>query len=187
MARASKKMGSSHSEGFSPADGEPLVDIDTEIDPPIDAAPPIGMLAQEYIAVLVLSLAGRLNRGASSFYSRHFDIGMTEFRIILALGLVKGLNVGEVAAAADVDKAAASRSLRLLEGRGIVELEQTNTRGRAAIVHLSKAGAKLEGQIRKAAKQRDKQLTESFSDDELAQALAVIRRLIASVPNMNKE
>jgi DNA-binding MarR family transcriptional regulator len=173
MARDSKPMGEELPED--------LID-----DLPSTAAP-IGMLAQEYIAVLVLSLAGRLNRGASSYYARHFDIGMTEFRIILALGLVKGLNVGEVAAAADVDKAAASRSLRLLEGRGIVELEQTNSRGRAAIVHLSQAGAKLESELRKAAKRRDRQLTASFEPQELQQALAVIRKLIASVPHMNKE
>ncbi|MDB6002078.1 MAG: transcriptional regulator, MarR family [Rhizobacter sp.] len=150
-------------------------------------APPIGSLAQEYLAVLVLSLAGRLNRGASSYYLRHYDIGMTEFRIILALGLQKGLNVGEVAAAADVDKAAASRSLRLLEGRGLVELEQTSTRGRAAIVHLSTTGVAFERQLRKAARRRDKRLTASFSDDERAQAVSVIRRLIACVPDMNKE
>ena len=37
-------------------------------------AAPIAPLAEEYIAVLVLSLAGRLNRGASGFYLRHFDI-----------------------------------------------------------------------------------------------------------------
>lgn len=163
----------------------PLLAADAPDTP--DLAAPIGVLAQEYIAVLVLSLAGRLNRGASSYYLRHFGIGMTEFRIILAIGLEKGLNVGEVAVAADVDKAAASRSLRLLQGRGIVELQQTSTRGRAAIVHLSTAGAVLERELRKAARRRDKRLTAAFTADERAQAVGVIQRLIASVPNMNKE
>ena len=150
-------------------------------------AAPIGALAQEYLAVRVLSLASRLNRGAAHYYLHHFDIGMTEFRIILAIGLEKGLNVGELAAASDVDKAAASRSLRLLEDRGIVELEQTRTRGRPAIVHLSSAGIALERELRKAARRREKRLTAALSVDERAQAMALITRLIAGVPNMNQE
>jgi len=149
-------------------------------------AAPIAPLAEEYIAVLVLSLAGRLNRGASGFYLRHFDIGMTDFRIVMALGLVKGLNVGELAAAADVDKAAASRSLKFLQGRGLVEMEQTATRGRAAIVHLTAQGHEFERGLRKAARRRDKRLQAALTSQERADAARLIRKLIAGVPNMNK-
>lgn len=152
-----------------------------------DLAAPIAPLAEEYLAVLVLSLAGRLNRGAAGYYLRQFDIGMTDFRIVMALGLVKGLNVGEVAAAADVDKAAASRSLKFLQTRGLVELEPTDTRGRAAIVHLTDEGHAFERELRKAARRRDKRLLAGLDQDERVQAVALIRKLIAGVPNMNKE
>lgn len=154
---------------------------------PPDLAAPIAPLAQEYIAVLVTSLAGRLNRGASSYYLREFGIGMTEFRIVLAVGLAKGLNVGEVATAADIDKAAASRSLRLLQGRGIVEMEQTSTRGRAAIVHLTPAGRIFERDLKKAARRRDQRLLEALSAQERVLATGLIRKLIDCVPNMNKD
>lgn len=154
---------------------------------PAEVAAPIARLAEEYIAVLVLSLAGRLNRGAASYYLRHFDIGMTDFRILMALGIVKGLNIGEVAAAGDVDKAAASRSLKFLQGRGLVELEQTGSRGRAAIVHLTEEGRAFERDLRKVARRRDKRLLAALSDAERVQAAALIRKLIAAVPNMNKE
>jgi DNA-binding MarR family transcriptional regulator len=152
-----------------------------------DLAAPLAPIAELYIAMLVTSLAGRLNRGASSYYLRHFEIGMTEFRIVLAVGLAKGLNVGEVAAAADVDKAAASRSLRLLQERGIVEMEQTNTRGRAAIVHLTTEGHKFEREITKAAKRRDKRLLEALTVEERVIAVQLLRKLIDSVPNMNND
>lgn len=154
---------------------------------PPDLVAPIPPIAQEYIAVLVTSLAGRLNRGASSYYLREFGIGMTEFRIVLAVGLAKGLNVGEVATAADIDKAAASRSLRLLQGRGIVEMEQTSTRGRAAIVHLTPEGKAFEREVKKAARRRDRLLIAGLSAQERAQATALILKLIDSVPNMNKD
>jgi DNA-binding MarR family transcriptional regulator len=150
-------------------------------------AAPIAPLAEEYLAVLVMSLAGRLARGASSYYLRHFDIGMADYRIILALGLSKGLNISAVATAADVDKAAASRSLRLLEQRGIVELEQTNSRGRAAIVHLTQAGSALEGQLKKSSRQRERRFIAGLSVAEREQATLLLKKLIAGVAHMNQE
>ena len=150
-------------------------------------AAPIGQLAEEYLAVLIVSLAGRLSRGASSYYLRHFDIGMADYRIVLALGLAKGLNISAVATAADVDKAAASRSLRLLAERGIVELEQTSSRGRAAIVHLTEAGAELERQLKKSSRARERRFVAALTDAERQQATALVKKLIAGVPHMNKD
>jgi DNA-binding MarR family transcriptional regulator len=150
-------------------------------------AAPIAPLAEEYLAVLIVSLAGRLSRGASSFYLRHFDIGMADYRIVLALGLAKGLNISAVAAAADVDKAAASRSLRVLAERGIVELEQTSSRGRAAIVHLTEAGAELERALKKSSRLRERRFVAALSDAERTQAAALLRKLIAGVPHMNQD
>jgi DNA-binding MarR family transcriptional regulator len=154
---------------------------------PTGLATPIAPLAEEYLAVLVVSLAGRLTRGASSYYLRHFNIGMAEYRIVLALGLAKGLNISAVATAADVDKAAASRSLRLLEQRGIVELEQTNGRGRAAIVHLTPAGVELERQLKKSSRQRERRFLAGLSAPEREQAVLLLKKLIAGVAHMNKE
>jgi DNA-binding MarR family transcriptional regulator len=148
---------------------------------------PIAPLAEEYLAVLVVSLSGRLTRGAASYYQRHFDIGMVEYRIVLALGLARNLNISAVAAAADVDKAAASRSLRVLEQRGIVELEQTNSRGRAAIVHLTEAGVALERQLKKTSRERERRFVATLSKAEREQATALLKKLIAGVAHMNKE
>lgn len=150
-------------------------------------AAPIAPLAEAYIAVLVMSLAGRLNRGASNYYQKHFDISMADYRIVLALGLAKGLNISAVATAADVDKAAASRSLRALETRGVVELEQTATRGRAAIVHLTEAGRLLERQLKKSSRLREGRFVSMLSADEHTQAIAILKKLIAGVPHMNKD
>ena len=154
---------------------------------PAAAAAPVAPLAQKYLAVLILTLAGRLNRGASSFYMSRFAITMVDYRIVLALGLAKGLNVGEVAHAADVDKAAASRSLRVLQQRGYVDLEQTSGRGRAAIVHLTEAGRAFERELKKAARVREQRFVAGLTAQEREQAAALVLKLIGGVPNMNKE
>jgi DNA-binding MarR family transcriptional regulator len=150
-------------------------------------AAPLAPLADEYIAVLIMTLAGRLNRGASNYYLKHFDINMADYRIVLALGLTKDLNISAVATAAVVDKAAASRSLRALEKRGVVELEQTSTRGRAAIVNLTTQGRQLERKIRNASRSRERRFVSLLSGDERVQATALLKKLIAGVPLMNKE
>ena len=150
-------------------------------------AAPIAPLAEEYIAVLIMSLAGRLNRGAANHYQQHFDISMVDYRIVLALGLAKGLNISAVAAAADVDKAAASRSLRALEARGVVELEQTGSRGRAAIVHLTEAGRQLERQLEKSSRLREQRFLSLLTQGEHTQATALLKKLIAGVQLMNQE
>ena len=150
-------------------------------------AAPIAPLADEYIAVLAMTLAGRLNRGASNYYLKHFDISMADYRIVLALGLAQNLNISAVAASADVDKAAASRSLRALEQRGIVELEQTATRGRAAIVHLTASGRELERQLKKSSRLRERRFVAELSQEEREQAIGLLKKLIAGVPHMNKD
>jgi DNA-binding MarR family transcriptional regulator len=148
---------------------------------------PITPLAEEYLAVLIVSLAGRLSRGAASYYLRRFEIGMVDYRIVLALGLAKGLNISAVAAAADVDKAAASRCLRTLEERGIVELEQTSSRGRAAIVHLTPAGVTLERELKKSSRLRERRFVSTLTEAERAQVAVLMKKLIAGVPHMNKD
>jgi DNA-binding MarR family transcriptional regulator len=156
-------------------------------DPAHSLAAPVTPLALDSVAVLVTSLATRLNRGATGYYQHHFAIGMAEFRIVMALGLAKGLNIGEVAMSAEVDKAAASRALRNLQRRGLVQLEQTVSRGRAAIVHLTPEGQVLESAIRKAAHRREKKLTAVLSPKELELTMVVLHKLIGGVHDMNKE
>lgn len=148
---------------------------------------PVTPLARDSVAVLVTSLATRLNRGATSYYQHHFAIGMAEFRIVRALGLAKGLNIGEVALSAEVDKAAASRALRDLQRRGLVQLEPTVSRGRAAIVHLTTEGQDLERAIREAACEREKKLAAVLSPGELELAMVVLHKLIGGVHDMNTE
>ena len=149
---------------------------------------PMTPLSRNSLAILIISLAGRLSRGAAAYYQQHFDINMAEFRILTALALTKGMNIGEVAFTADVDKAAASRSLRQLEQRGLVALtQQTNSRGRAAIVQLTDEGRYLERDLRKTARKREKRLVATLDAAERGQIGTLLNKLVENVPIMNKE
>lgn len=153
-------------------------------DAPVEAIP---ALADESFGILVAALAGRLNRGAGNFYQQRYGFGMAEFRILLTLCLSDGLNVGEVAQAADIDKAATSRSLRVLQERGYVAKQQTLTRGRAAIARLTREGEVLARDVRQVARQRNERLLSVLTLEERAQAETIVRKLIDGVEYMNKE
>lgn len=121
-----------------------------------------GLLAQQHITVLMVSIGMRLNRGASTFYRAEWDLSMAEWRLLLALNSTQFLNVGALSEAADLDKAAVSRSLVLLEQRKLITVEQTRSRGRAAIAKLTAEGKKLSARLLRVSRQRQAHLFRDF-------------------------
>ncbi|MFY9510789.1 MAG: MarR family transcriptional regulator [Rubrivivax sp.] len=142
---------------------------------------------ERYLAAFVMGIANRLNNGASSYYRRHFGFGMSEWRAMMAIGAANEAIVREVAEKADLDHAAASKSVRLLQERGLVSIEQTSRRGRAAIVRLTPEGAEVHKKLRDASRRRQKRLLAAFSPEEAEQLWALLRRLKAQVPHMNSD
>jgi DNA-binding MarR family transcriptional regulator len=134
-------------------------------------------LAREHITVLLVSIGLRLNRGASAYYRAAFDLGMAEWRLLLVLSNTKSLNVGELSEAADLDKAAVSRSLALLEERKLVSVEQTRTRGRAAIARLTAEGRKLSTQLMQVSLARQARLFRNFAKADKDRLNALLHQL----------
>lgn len=148
---------------------------------------PLTPLAENSLSFLVMSLSARLSRGAANYYLRRFGISMVDFRILMALGLTAGVKVGELALAADVDPAAASRCLKPLQERGLVRIEQTSSRGRAAFVHLTDSGAALEHDLRRAATAREQRFGASLSPAERETTFTLLHKLVGNVPAMNQD
>jgi DNA-binding MarR family transcriptional regulator len=139
----------------------------------------------QYIAAYIMGVANRLANGASSYYRKHFDLGMTEWRALMAIGTSTHRIVREVAEMADLDYAAASKSLRALQQRGLVDVEQTRRRGRAAIVSLTPRGVDVWRRMRSAARARQRRLLAAFTPQEIETLWSLLRRVEAQVPAMN--
>lgn len=146
-----------------------------------------GAPVNRYLAAYVMGIANRLANGASAYYRANFEFGMSEWRAMMAIGAASEAIVREVAEKADLDHAAASKSVRLLQERGLVSIEQTQRRGRAAIVRLTPEGAEVHRRLAAAARRREKRLVEAFDADELELLWNLLRRLKAQVPRMNAE
>lgn len=140
-----------------------------------------------YLAAYVMGVANRLANGASNYYRTHFNLGMSEWRTMMAVGTREESIVREVAEMADLDLAAASKSVRLLAQRGLVSIEQTTRRGRAAIVRMTPLGEETYVQLRAAALLRQERLVSAFTPKEIDTLWDLLRRLEQQVPHMNAE
>ena len=89
-------------------------------------------LADEFTAVLVIAIANKLTRGASKFYRTNWNIGVVEFRILMCLRPGVGRAIGDIAEAADVDKGAVSRAVKVLVDMNLVETAAAARRRRSA-------------------------------------------------------
>jgi DNA-binding MarR family transcriptional regulator len=153
----------------------------------VDSPTSGGLLADDHITVLLVGIGSRLNRGAAVYYRTAWDLGMTEWRLLLVLNKTKSLNVGELSNAADLDKAAVSRSLSLLEKRNLVAIEQTRTRGRAAIARLTPEGLSLCAELLRVSHERQARLFQDFSKTEKEQLKQLLRRLAFALDDVNWE
>lgn len=140
-----------------------------------------------FIAAYIMGVANRLANGASNHYRSRFNMGMSEWRAMMAIGTSSHRIVREVAEMADLDYAAASKSLKLLAARGLVAVEQTNRRGRAAIASLTAEGLAVYHQLRESARKRQRRLLAAFTAAEVATLWALLRRVEAQIPRMNAE
>lgn len=140
-----------------------------------------------YLAAYIMGVANRLANGASNHYRSRFNLGMSEWRAIMAIGTSSHRIVREVAEMADLDYAAASKSLKLLQQRGLVAIEQTQRRGRAAIASLTPEGLALYRQLRSSAQRRQRRLMSCFTPEEIETLWSLLRRVEQAVPHMNAE
>jgi DNA-binding MarR family transcriptional regulator len=138
-----------------------------------------------YMAAYIMGVANRLANGASNYYRTNFNLGMSEWRAMMAIGSGDEIIVRQVAEKADLDYAAASKSVRVLEQRELVTVEQTSTRGRAAIVRLTPQGTEIYRKLRNAAGKRQQRLLSAFSPEEVETLWALLRRVEQQIPHMN--
>lgn len=134
-----------------------------------------------------MGVANRLANGASNYHRTHFNLGMSEWRTMMTVGTREESIVREVAEMADLDLAAASKSVRLLAQRGLVSIEQTTRRGRAAIVRMTPLGEETYVQLRDAALLRQARLVSAFTPKEIDTLWDLLRRLERQDPHMNAE
>ena len=124
-------------------------------------------------------LANALSRGAARRYRRDFGVSLQEWRILALLGGFAPLTLRDLARESGLDKAQASRAVKALVARGLVERAAGATDAREVALRLSAEGARVEAGLMRAARERDAEFRAALPDGALEALDSAIRLLHA--------
>ncbi len=138
-----------------------------------------------YVPALLVILADRLTSGSSTLYRRHFGIGTTEWRIVVHLAVEPWSSPQAIARWIGLDKAAISRSIRVLERRALVVVRPHPTDNRSYILALTSPGRQLHDRIAGVALEREARLLSCLTTAEREQLIDMLNRMQHCLPSVN--
>ncbi len=130
-----------------------------------------------YLPFLIVSISNNLYRSASRYYQSRFGIGVTEWRVLTALAAAPNSTANRLCEIGELDKAAASRSLKVLEASGHVAIAQHKSDARKRIVAFTPAGRSLYEELVAVAKNRQERITTGFTAEETDTLIALLTRV----------
>ena len=139
-----------------------------------------------YVPGLLTFLANKLSRGASALYRRHFGVGIIEWRIVSMLAIEPWIPASRVCQVIGLDKGPVSRSLALLEKRGLVEMRADGQDARRRLAALTQAGHALHDRIIAVALERERRLLSCLSPDQRAELVALLNLLHDNMDAVNR-
>ncbi|MBU8546615.1 MULTISPECIES: MarR family winged helix-turn-helix transcriptional regulator [Roseomonadaceae] len=136
-------------------------------------SPPAPATIRDLLSYRIHRLANALSRGAARRYRRDFGVSLMEWRILALLGGFAPLTLRDLARESGLDKAQASRAVKALVARGLVE-RAAGADAREVALRLSPEGARVQDGLMQAARERDA----AFRGALPAETLAVLEEAI---------
>ncbi|NKE48453.1 MarR family transcriptional regulator [Roseomonas frigidaquae] len=134
---------------------------------------------RDLLSYRIHRLANALSRGAARRYRLEFGVSLMEWRILALLGGFAPLTLRDLARESGLDKAQASRAVKALVARGLVERATGTQDAREVALRLSAEGARLQDGLMQAARARDAAFRAALPAETLAVLEEAIRLLQA--------
>ncbi|WP_441619391.1 MarR family winged helix-turn-helix transcriptional regulator [Cupriavidus sp. RAF12] len=107
-----------------------------------------GLTVNDFLTTMLSQLVTALRSSVTEPYASQFNLTVPEWRLLALLAHGKELSFAELVRQSTSDKALVSRTLRLLEDRGLVTLEaEGNTPRKRLICRITPAGEALHAQV----------------------------------------
>ena len=135
-----------------------------------------------YVPGFLTWIANKLSSSASAIYRRRFGVGIVEWRIMALLAVEPWIPTTRMCEVIGLDKAGVSRSLRVLQDKGLAETRFQDSNQRRQFIALTGRGIKLHDQIVLIARRREEQLLTGFTKEERAQAIKLLARMHENLP-----
>jgi DNA-binding MarR family transcriptional regulator len=141
------------------ADGGPMLDLD------------------RYVPALITFIANKLSKTATALYQRNFGVNVTEWRIMSLLVIEPGIPASRICHVIGFDKGPVSRTLALLQKRGLVAIRTDPNDGRSHSITLTVKGRSTHDKVIAAALDRERRLLSCLKKDEREVLIDLLRRL----------
>lgn len=126
-----------------------------------------GLTVDNFLTTLMSHVGNALRRTITLPYAEQHGMTVSEWRILSVLAHAHTLPFSELVARSSTDKALVSRTLRLLEERGVVELQSEGSTPRKKLICIiSPAGQALHDQVIPIARQRQAAMIRLLSPEE---------------------
>jgi len=135
--------------------------------------------------VLLNFLSNRLTSTGSATYRSRFGIGILEFRLLVMLAAEPDTAPSRICEAMGLDGGAVSRTLRGLEGRGLVASRPDRRNPAYKLWSLTAEGVRLQDKAVPVSMQRDEILLGDFTDEERSQLITMLRRMLSRVEQLD--
>jgi len=137
--------------------------------------------------VLLQFAAGRFTRSASRLYQKKYDLGATDWRMLVMLTRVPGASVTQAAETIGIDKAAVSRALKRLEDHALVTQETPENDARRRTWTLTPLGERRHTEILDIALKRQRKLLEGFSDTDVRRFTEYLLLFLGNLEELDDE
>lgn len=130
-----------------------------------------------YVPAFITFIANKLSRSATVFYQKRFGVNVTEWRIMSLLAIEPGIPAARICHVIGFDKGPVSRTLAMLQKRGLVAIKTDPKDGRSHAIALTSKGRTTHDAVIDAALERERRLLSCLNPDEREVLIDLLRRI----------
>ena len=130
-----------------------------------------------YVPALITFIANKLSNSATGFYQRNFGVNVTEWRIMSLLAIEPGIAAARICQVIGFDKGPVSRTLAVMQKRGLVAIRPDPKDGRTHSISLTAKGRAAHDKVIVAALDRERRLLSCLDGREQEVLIELLRRL----------
>jgi DNA-binding MarR family transcriptional regulator len=143
---------------------------------------------QRYVPTVISRLSMKLRASAKAYFQEQYDITLLDWRILSFLASNGPASAYDIWTMGSLDKAAVSRALKSLDGRGLIGIRDVpNSSRRRTLVTLSKAGRQLHNRMFDDILIRHERLVGELSRQQIETFVKTAEYLETRISEMDKE
>ena len=130
-----------------------------------------------YVPAFITFIANKLSNSSTAFYQKNFGVNVTDWRIMSLLAIEPGIPASRICHVIGFDKGPVSRTLSVLQKRGLVTIRTAPDDGRTHSISLTAKGRATHDKVIVAALERERRLLSCLRKDEREVLIDLLRRV----------